>query len=216
MSTNEHIVCPRCGAAGFPSDRVCLSCGAELTHGPAHEGPPPPAPFRPFWSAISRKNAGPPVACGAWALGLLLGGLAGLGAVGSVVVIILAFANVGSSEWAPSFLIVALVVLGPTALALGVVGLGMLISSLGVRGGGRRARKALAWFAGISACLGMVPLAYIGACSISNPWFVWSSRTVPIALSALWALVSAACCACACSSAVQDYCSVRRTGAEPS
>jgi hypothetical protein len=100
-----------------------MSCGAELTHGPAHEGPPPPIPTRPFWSRIN------PASGGACVLGLA-GGLAFLGAVGVFVMAVWLFVAIGKHGSEAAVALPFVLILWAVAVVLAGVGLNLLVASL--------------------------------------------------------------------------------------
>jgi hypothetical protein len=123
MSTDDRRACPKCGALDYTTDDVCLTCGAKLTHGPAHEGPPLPVPTRSLWSRIKPASLG---AC----VTALVGGLCLLGAVGAIVLLVWMDANLssGGPEALPA--VALALVLWAVAVVLGLVGLLLLVVSL--------------------------------------------------------------------------------------
>ena len=58
MTAGERRACPRCGALNYTTDDVCMSCGADLTHGRGRGGPAPAPPDWPPGSGTESASSG--------------------------------------------------------------------------------------------------------------------------------------------------------------
>jgi hypothetical protein len=106
--------------------------------------------------------------------------------------------------------LLAAAVLGPVALYLGLMGVGLLLASSGLRRRSARSRRVLAWLSAGHAGVALLPCRWAFTATVPHGSFDPLNSTV-LGLSVAWAVLSGLCCVSATRSAVKEYCAGGRT-----